>query len=377
MFSRRKILQFSAVGLGAASISPIAFAAQAATPKKLLFVLQRGAADGLAILSPFADPALRGLRGEEGERAGEGHRLDSTFALHPALGTFADLHAKGDALFVHAVASPYRDRSHFDGQNVLESGGAKAYQVKDGWLNRLLGQLDGASGLALAPTVPLALRGAVPVASYAPSRLPDAESDLMARIGDLYARDDMLGPIWNAAQEAREMAGSGGQARGGAALGALAGKMMKGPDGASILMVESDGWDTHFRQAPRLAGQLGQLDAMVAAYRGAMGDEWKNVMIIIATEFGRTAAINGTGGTDHGTGALAMLAGGAVKGGRVIADWPGLGRLHEGRDLLPTTGLDALIASALAQHFALDPARLSALLFPQTRPSPLGETLVV
>ena len=382
MLNRRRLLQFG--GAGAASLGfglglpRIAFAATARTDKRFLFVIQRGAADGLATLAPTGDPAYAGLRGDLATDLASGAKLDSMFTLHPALSETAKLYSAKQALFVQAVASPYRDRSHFDGQNVLESGGAGAYRVKDGWLNRLLTELPGGKAVALAPTVPLALRGAAPVESYAPSNLPQAGDDLLIRIGDLYAQDPQLGPLWIQAQTARMKAGELGDAKGGAAAGQLAAKLMGGADGARIAMIETNGWDTHNGQRGRLAAQLRGLDALVANLKAGLGADWSNTLVLVATEFGRTAKANGTGGTDHGTGAMAMLIGGAVNGGKVIADWPGLspGALYEGRDLKPTIDLDVLIASALSQHFGLDGARTAGLLFPETRPGPLGQRLV-
>ena len=378
MLDRRLLLQIGGAGVAMLGLPKIAFAATARTDKRFLFIIQRGAADGLATLGPTGDPAYAGLRGDLAADLASGTKLDSMFTLHPALSETAKLYAARQALFVQAVASPYRDRSHFDGQNVLESGGAGAYRVKDGWLNRLLTELPGGKAVALAPTVPLALRGAVPVASYAPSNLPQAGDDLLIRIGDLYAQDPQLGPLWTQAQAARMKAGELGDAKGGAAAGQLAARLMGGADGARIAMIETNGWDTHNGQRGRLAAQLRGLDALVASLKAGLGADWSNTLVLVATEFGRTAKANGTGGTDHGTGAMAMLIGGAVNGGRVIADWPGLSQaaLYEGRDLKPTIDLDALIASALSQHFGLDGARTAGLLFPETRPGPLGQRLV-
>lgn len=378
MLNRRKLLQYGGVGAALLGLPRIAFAATARTDKRFLFIIQRGAADGLATLAPTGDPLYAGLRGDLASDIATGAKLDSMFTLHPALAETAKLYAAKQALFVQAVASPYRDRSHFDGQNVLESGGAGAYRVKDGWMNRLLGQLPGGKAVALAPTVPLALRGPVPVQSYAPSKLPAAGDDLLLRIGDLYAEDAQLGPLWNQAQAARMKAGELGDAKGGAAAGQLAARLMGGADGARIALIETNGWDTHNGQRGRLAAQLRGLDALVANLKAGLGADWSNTLVIVATEFGRTARANGTGGTDHGTGAMAMLFGGAVAGGKIIADWPGLAAnaLYEGRDLQPTIGLDALIAAALSQHFALDGARMASLLFPETRPRALGQRLV-
>ena len=380
MLDRRKFLFAGSAGAAALLANPSIAFARAETDKRFLFIIQRGAADGLAILAPTGDPAYSGLRGDLAKDSASGTRVDPMFTLHPALAETAKMYAAKQALLVHAVASPYRDRSHFDGQNVLESGAARAYGLKDGWMNRLLAQLPGDRAIALSPAVPLALRGAIPVESYAPSALPNAADDLMLRAGDLYARDAQLGPLWNQALAARAKAGETAGGKGGAALGTLAARQMSGADGARIGMIETNGWDTHTGQNYRLAAQLKQLDATVAAFRDGLGSAaWANTVVLVATEFGRTAKANGTGGTDHGTGSVAMLMGGAVAGGRVIADWPSLatGALYEGRDLRPTSDLDALVAGTMAQHFGLDPARAAGLLFPETRPTAMAQRLVI
>jgi uncharacterized protein (DUF1501 family) len=277
------------------------------------------------------------------------------------------MYKAGEALFVHAVATAYRDRSHFDGQNVLETGGRAPYQVKDGWLNRLsaLSTKRKAAPIAFAPTVPAALRGAAEVTSYAPSALPDPQGDLFNRVGVLYRDDPLLHPIWSAAMETRAMAASEGPGRDPASLGKLAASFLARTNGPRIAMIETVGWDTHNQQAARLARLLGGFDAMLAAMRSGMGNVWARTTILVATEFGRTAAVNGTGGTDHGTAAAVMLIGGAVKGGRIIADWPGLSQsaLYENRDLKPTMALDALIAGAAGEAMAIDPELVMRAIF--------------
>jgi uncharacterized protein (DUF1501 family) len=356
--------------------------ASANTPRRFVFIIQRGAADGLHIVAPTGDPAFAGIRGDFAQDLSGGAKLGSFFTLHPALTQTAKMYADKQALFVHAVASPYRDRSHFDGQNVLETGGSAAYRMKDGWMNRLLGLLpqQEAKALALSSTVPMALRGSHEVASYATSNLPSPSDDLLARVAALYQPDQQLHALWNTAMETRMTAGAASDAGGknGAATGALAAKMLSGENGARVAMIETGGWDTHSGQRGRLAAQLRGLDQMVATLKAGLGADWANTLVIVATEFGRTAAPNGTGGTDHGTASAAMLLGGAVAGGQVLADWPGLGQaaLYEARDLKPTTDLDAMIASALAQHYGLEPRRAMATLFPESRGSPLRKSLV-
>ena len=369
ILSRRSII-LSGITVAAVGALPGFAYAAAATPKRLVFIIQRGAADGLGTIGAVGDPAFAGVRGDLAADFATGAKLDAMFALHPALATTAGLYARGEALFAHAVASPYRDRSHFDGQNVLETGGASAYQVKDGWLNRLLGVLpaDQARAIAVAATVPMALRGAREVASYAPSNLPDASDDLLQRVSMLYQGDAQLHGLWSEAMATRTLTSDLAQANGqnAAATGTLAAKLLAPANGARIAMVETGGWDTHAGQRGRLAAQLRGLDAMIGALQAGLGPLWADTMVLVATEFGRTVAVNGTGGTDHGTGSSAMLLGGAVKGGRVLADWPGLGAgaLYEGRDLKPTMPLDAFIGGAVAGHFGIEPARAMAALFP-------------
>ncbi len=187
--------------------------AQAATERRFIFIIQRGAADGLHTVVPYAEPAYARLRGDLAVDPATALKLDGTFALHPTLAELHRLYAAGQASFFHAVASPYRDRSHFDGQNVLETGGSAPYQLKDGWMNRLLDMLPraGKEAIAFAPAVPMALRGAVEVASYAPSALPQANEDLLLRVEQLYAGDAQLHALWSSALEARAMAGEHGR----------------------------------------------------------------------------------------------------------------------------------------------------------------------
>ena len=384
MLTRRS---FMAAGTAASALAPfgapaLAFA-KANTERRFVFIIQRGAADGLSILAPTGDPGFAGIRGDFASDAAAGTKLDSFFTLHPALSQLTGKYSEKQALFVHAVASPYRDRAHFDGQNVLETGGSAAYRLKDGWINRLLGLLPviDSKALALSSTVPMALRGEREVSSYASSQLPSPSDDLLARVGSLYESDPQLHELWTAAMDTRMKAGTVAQGAGGekgSATGALAARMLLG-DGARIAMIETNGWDTHSAQRGRLNAQLRDLDQMLGALKTGLGTQWANTLVIIATEFGRTARPNGTGGTDHGQGSASMLLGGAVAGGRVLADWPGLAdaALYEGRDLRPTADLDALIAGALAQHYSLEPARVMRTLFPQTRGTALERPLVV
>lgn len=385
MLTRRSFLAATgtAGALGLLGFPHMAFA-RAKSERRFVFIIQRGAADGLNIVAPTGDPGYPALRADFAPELAAGMTLDSFFTLHPALSQTGRMFSEKQALFVHAVASPYRDRSHFDGQNVLETGGSAAYRVKDGWLNRLLDLLppDEANALALSSTLPMALRGKHEVSSYAIAQLPKPSDDLLARVGALYESDHELYGLWTAAMETRMKAGDsmngGSNGQKGAAAGALAARMLLG-DGARVAMIETNGWDTHSGQRGRLAAQLRELDQTLAALKSGLGSEWSNTLVVVATEFGRTARPNGTGGTDHGQGSAAMLLGGAVAGGKVLADWPGLAdaNLYEGRDLKPTIDLDALIAGAVSQHYGLEPRRVMGSLFPDSRGGALRQPLIL
>ncbi len=380
MIDRRAFLSFAGLGL-ATLIMPRMALARAATEKRFVLVIQRGAADGLSTVIPSGDPGFASVRGALAEDAEGGTALGEFFTLHPALANTASLYRDRQALFVQAVASGYRERSHFDGQNVLETAGTGPYRLADGWLNRFLGLLppQDNEAIGLASAVPAVLRGSAAVSSYAPSNLPDANSDLLLRVADMYERDPVLHPLWSDALETSEMAGDfSGNLRNGETLGTLAARLLSGPGAARIAVLETGGWDTHRNQRGGLARNLGRLDATIGALRDGLGTVWRDTLVIVATEFGRTVAPNGTGGTDHGTGSVAMLMGGAVAGGRVVADWPGLRNadLFEGRDLRPTQSIYGVIGGALAAHFGIDQGRVMRTAFPVAERGAAMEGLV-
>ncbi|MEL6238107.1 MAG: DUF1501 domain-containing protein [Pseudomonadota bacterium] len=368
----RRSLLAGSLTIGAASLAAprIAFA-QGTGPKNMLFVLLRGAMDGMAMLAPLGDPDYAALRPAALPDYEGASRLDSTFALHPAFAEIGASYAAGEALFVHATATSYRERSHFDGQDLLESGAAQPNTMRNGWLNRLVALLsdgDTPRALAIAPTMPLALRGSAPVSSYAPSSLPEASADFLDRVARLYSADEQLGSLYAQALETRAMAADDGlrNLRDAKKAGELAGSLMRGEDGARIAMIEMGGWDTHANQRGAFARPARNLDALLGAYATSMGSDWSNTLVLVATEFGRTARYNGTNGTDHGTASAALVMGGAVRGKRVLGDWPGLAErnLYQARDLMPTTALESVLAGAAAEHFGLDPANAMASLFP-------------
>lgn len=362
-----------------------ASAAGTRDPRFLTLIL-RGAMDGLSAVAPVGDPDYEALRAgialrKAGENAGIG--LDGFFALHPMMKNFARLYREKQALVIHASASPYRERSHFDGQDVLESGLGGVGKAESGWLNRALmalpkgDRVQARGGLGVGTVMPLVLRGEAPVMGWAPQRLAETNDDLARRVMDLYTHaDPALAKALQAGLTADDLAKGGPamQPGGGdpgmmARAAAGAARLMMKEEGPRIAVLSYDGWDTHANQGGvkgRLADLLGGLDGAFAAFEREFGAAWKETAILVVTEFGRTAKINGTEGSDHGTATVAMLLGGAVKGGRVIADWPGLkaSQLHEGRDLRPTTDLRGVIKGVLANQFGLPAGVLGESVFP-------------
>jgi len=386
MVDRRHLL-LAATGAAALSFPVFAFGQAQATDKRLLVVILRGGMDGLAALPPVGDPSYVAARGRlAAQRSGENAvlPLDDTFALHNHLSKMHVLYRAGELLPIHACATAYRDRSHFDGQNVLETGGAHPFTRGEGWLNKALGALPQSRpemGVALSAQAPLILRGAAPVSTWSPSGLPDVDDDTMARLFDLYqARDPALANALNAAMTANAVAMEAGAGeinrRGGgrgqiASQAQIAARFLKDDAGPIAAVMDMNGWDTHANQGPAqgaLGRGLSALDDGLDAFKREMGAAWANTVVIIATEFGRTVAPNGANGTDHGTGAAAFLAGGAVRGGRVLADWPGLERsaLYEGRDLRPTIDLRGVFKGVLSDHLRVSDAALERDAFPDS-----------
>lgn len=375
--TRRGVLAGAGALVLAAGASRAALA-QAVPDRKLAFIILRGGMDGLAAVPPVGDSAYHGLRGALALSPDEALPLESGFALHPSLARLHAMYRDGDAAMLHAAASPYRERSHFDAQDVLESGASAVFAAEDGWLNRALAAAGVArEAVAIGPAVPLVLRGGAPAASWAPNILPSADQDTLHRLMDLYADDALLGPALASAVEIDMVAGDIDMGAGATRPGPrsyeplmrAAGRLMAAEGGADLAVVSLDGWDTHANQGAAtgsLALRLGALDAALAGLREELGAAWGRTVVLVATEFGRTVAVNGTRGTDHGTGSAAFILGGAVRGGRMLGDWPGLDRLYEGRDLYPANDLRALFKGVLAEHWGLDRSALDTRVFPQS-----------
>jgi uncharacterized protein (DUF1501 family) len=383
----RRALLLGGAAFAAWAYAPKFAAAAAGRDPRLVVVILRGALDGLATVAPVGDPDYAGLHGAIAltlDGARPALPIDAMFALHPAMPEFSRMVRERHGAVVHAVATPYRERSHFDGQDVLEGGFAGPGRVQSGWLNRAMEALPRGErvvgGLAVGPTTPLVLRGAAPTVGWAPPTLPQAADDTAMRLIDLYRqRDPALALALTQGLQLDKIAkGDDMKARpGGNAVAAMrqvargAAKLMAADDGPRIAALAFDGWDTHANEGGatgRLAQLLGGLDGALAEFEAGLGAHWSDSVIVVVTEFGRTARINGTIGTDHGTGTVALLAGGAVNGGRVIADWPGLkpANLYEARDLAPTTDLRAVLKGVLRDHLGLSERVLADSVFPDS-----------
>lgn len=409
---RREFLSTGALAAGGAFLtSRLCLAGAAAATRqqaRFVLVILRGALDGLAAVPPLGDRDYSRLRGEFALRApGQPQGalpLDGFFGLHPSLRFLHACYGARELVVFHAVASPYRERSHFDGQDVLENGTTLPHAQQSGWLNRALGSASGAgsreSGVALGQNVPLVMRGPAEVTSWSPSKLAGLDDDTLARVTDLYARDPLLSVRLSDALAADAMVAENGR------LDAMAQEMAAPPDsgtapaaaspapkaaaagadryaeivraaagflrrenGPRVAVFDTTGWDTHANEGAaegQLAGRLTALDKGLATLREELGSTWKDTAVLLVTEFGRTAAINGTRGTDHGTATMAFLLGGAVAGGRVVADWPGLSSrsLYQSRDLAPTLDLRCVLKGVLDEHLSVPARALDASVFP-------------
>jgi uncharacterized protein (DUF1501 family) len=399
--SRRGVLAgAAALGLGVQLLARPGFAATSSDldRRKLIVVICRGGMDGLTVSPPVGDPDYARLRGPIALTT-EALKLDGTFALHPALTSVHALAQAGQARIAPAVATPDRARSHFEAQDVLESGAAAVYGAPSGWLNRSVQVLSASrkvAALSVGPTAPLLLRGPAPFDSWSPGQGVDASARLPTLLQDLYRNDPLLGPALarglateTMAQEAMTGLGQPSSAMAGAAatpnvrpllrqgpdaarqLGQTLASFMREANGPNVAALSLDGFDTHANEGAaqgQLATRLGYLDAVLDGIHTGLGPDWSDTVVLVATEFGRTARVNGTGGTDHGTASTALVLGGALKPGGIVGDWPTLkeSALFEDRDLAPTLDLRSLFKGVLADHLGVDRAALERTIFPDS-----------
>jgi uncharacterized protein (DUF1501 family) len=383
ILSRRSALALGAsAGLSAAFLGAGAAKATGAAgfgDRKLVVIIARGAMDGLSVVPPVGDPNYAVLRGQIAIPPDQALKLDETFGLHPKLATLYSMIQSGQARVAPAVAIPQRIRSHFEAQDMLENGSGQLYGAATGWLNRTLQVVQphrSIHALSIGAQEPLILRGPVEADSWSPGGRIDPTARIATTLTELYRDDPLLGPALASGLKVETQASAlnGGQAPKGGdvqAFAVTAAKFLRAPDGPSIAVLSLDGFDTHANQGGvngQLANRLGVLDKVLEGLRDGMGDQWGKTVVVVATEFGRTAHVNGTNGTDHGTASTVILAGGALARGGLIGDWPTLdqAKLFENRDLAPTLDVRQLFKGVLIEHLGVDGRNLEAVVFPRS-----------
>jgi len=375
---RRFFLKAAAlIGCSAAAmpfLTPVTFASLPGE-NRLVVIILRGAMDGLDVVQPYGDPNLRRLRQTLSVGPGEGaFDLDGFYALHPTLEPLRDLWTQGEMGFAHAVSTPYRDkRSHFDGQDLLEAGITAQGPVRatqDGWLNRLLQVIPGATAdtaYAVGTERMLLLSGDFKTRSWSPDADLTVSPQARLLLERVYAEDPLFLQSATDAGYITDLAAGNpteGDSRNAAGLAAFAAARLN--EESRIASFSISGWDSHAQQTPVIGKALQQLADAILVLRRDLGANWDRTTVLAVTEFGRTVRQNGSAGTDHGTGGAMLFAGGAVRGGQVIADWPGLGdgQLYADRDLMPTRDVRAFPAWAMAGLFGIGRAKLEGGIFP-------------
>jgi uncharacterized protein (DUF1501 family) len=382
---RRTLLGWGAT-LTLAGSPAVSQLADAQRNRRLLVLLLRGAMDGLTALPPTGDPQLMALRSRL--VPDQLLRGNDFFGVHPVLPTFAELLAQGQAVAVHATGFDYRGRSHFEGQDLMQSGVAKPYTSGSGWLGRAMDRAALGNGVAISIPMPLLLRGDVGSETQYPSWMQPPPASTYALVSELWQGNPELAELGQRMSRGRRESATGGtMAMGGAfeerksaaGLAREAAQRMRASDGPMVGLIDFNGFDTHATQGAAEglhATRLKQVDEVLQAFRAAMGPRWQDSLVLTITEFGRTAAENGTTGTDHGWGTCILAAGGLVQQGGIVADWPGLSpqKLFEGRDLAVTVDGAAVYARALQSVFGLEPAQIQRGVLTH-KPHPLTERL--
>lgn len=359
--TRRKFIKMASASLAVLSFPGTCLAGtkikKSASNPKIVWVLLRGALDSLHTVVPTFDPQYKILRPKlSASFKSPLLALEKGFALHPSLANLHQWYKAKQLMPIVAVSSGYKQRSHFDGQDFLESGMGEI-DHDTGWLARAI-DVKNKRALAVARSTPISLRSSEQVNTWYPSKLKNADDDIYQALAKLYQHDELLSTNLEKGLAVRGLVGQekvSNKKRQGqfVELSKACAKLMTAEQGIDCAMLELGGWDTHNNQANRLAQKLTELDNGLAQLKAGLADKWQNTVVIIGTEFGRTANENGTGGTDHGTGSALFLAGGAVDGGRVTGTWPGLAKdeLFEQRDLMPTTNSFSWIATMLVQQW--------------------------
>ena len=357
--TRRSFLKATAV-LSFAALPGFSLGA-APTDGRLLVILLRGGMDGLYTVPPIGD---KNLRDHRKDLIDQGLLpLDGFFALNPAMPGLHKFYQKGEALFVHGTSIPYKLRSHFEGQNLMESGGDAPYALKTGWLGRAL-DVAQLPSVTMSLPVPLILRGRGYAISSYPSGTPRPGKELYDKLLPIWTLDPAIGPFGRSLLAEvsdplpASMAYDNPDGPDIDQLAREAGKRMVASDGPRVAVIDDVGYDTHSKEVEGASQKLSKIDAAITSFAAAVGPEvWKKSLVLTITEFGRTVAENGSWGTDHGYGTCVIAAGGLLKKSGVVADWPGLkqSNLFEGRDLLATIDARSLYAKAITSVLGIDP----------------------
>ena len=362
MLSRRSFLKASAI-LTFAALPELSLG-QSPSETRLLTILLRGGLDGMHAMPPVGDKLLGSLR--RNTNPDETLKLDKFFALHPAFKTVHEMYQKGEALLIHGASIPYTGRSHFEGQNIMESGIMAPYTSPTGWMGRAL-DVHGYDSVAMSLPLPLILRGKAKPDNYYPSWMRPVPAKIYNLILPLWA-DDLSFAVYGK-QVSEEINAKGmyappigiGNTSSLADLARNAGQRLSKPDGPRMAVLDHVGFDTHANEVSGNSMRFAEVDDAIAAFRKAVPDDvWKNTLIVTVTEFGRTAFENGSRGTDHGYGTAIFVMGGKLKKSGIVADWPGLkkSQLFEERDLLATIDARSLYGALMSNVLDIDPEQV-------------------
>tara|TARA_B100000945_G_scaffold132615_1_gene105833 strand:+ start:1720 stop:2877 length:1158 start_codon:yes stop_codon:yes gene_type:complete len=340
--------------------------ANTGSKKNLVIIMLRGGMDGLCAIPIRGDKNFEKLRSKINLETTL--PLNSDFDLHPALRTFKRLWDKNLGTVVHATSIPYTGRSHFDGQNLMESGGKVPYEIKTGWLGRgmSLAGLTG-NGLALSLPMPLLIRGVPMNDNYYPveGTMPSEEIlDIIKKEFDIFSEKDLSMTLDVIRKRKFQSYGS----RRNSSLAFNAGQQLSKIDGPRVAVFEVDGFDTHAAQGSANGAHadcLNEYDSIIKGLKSSLGDKFNDTLILTLTEFGRTIKQNSSNGTEHGYGSAILIAGGLVKKSQIYTEWPGLKKkeLFEGRDLNSTIDSRSVYASAMSNVFEIDFERIRKEVF--------------
>ena len=324
---------------------------------RLIVINLEGGMDGLCAVPPLGDTALRSARRDL--LINDNLSLNPFFGLHPSLKSFGEMLANDEATVIHATAFPYTKRSHFEGQNIVETGVVTPFSSKTGWLGRAM-ELAGVGGRSLSLDTPLLVRGDMAVEAYYPSNMRGSavpNMEILEVLKSIYEGDAL--ETTEVLQQQLAASRNAPRVRDPEGLASFAGKKMQEAHGPKVAVIRVNQFDTHANQGTEeglQAEQLEVVDNVFAALKSGLGKMWNSTVVMTVTEFGRTLGQNGSAGTDHGYGSACMIAGGLLENAGIVSDWPGLksNNLYEGRDLLATIDMRSVCAACLEATFGLE-----------------------